>query len=280
MAFKMNKKLSTEGLNKADPPSTWDKISNKIKHYTDPVNAARLLALGPIGEGALSFVKGQLAGNIRPVGYGKDPVAKFTNALVKPDIGSANWRNKYGRQRRNIQPWELERQDLMSMLMNDGLPSGNSGIGVSNYKPSNAAESSVYYNSPSTEQSILNNLRENPDLIKQFQDRDGVKTHVGYGMDTDKGTSEQGNVLGNYKMTLQKDKEGREYIDYSDVWDLQPFKNNRSKELTFKVNSSKRNKGATKITDALQTAAGVKAPQIYGRVYLDQLTIEDKKQQE
>ena len=269
MAFKMNKKLSTEGLNKADPPSTWDRISNKIKHYTDPVNAARLLALGPIGEGALSFVKGQVADNINPVGYGnygrikgsKGVMSKLTNSLFNSQGWSANDKVTA----RSGMPHIKERHDLLSMLMNDGLPSGDSGIGVSNYRPSWAEKSSVYYNSPATEQSILKNLRTNPDLIKQFKDRDGIKTHVGYGVDTNESTSKQANVLGNYRMTLQKDEEGREYIDYSDVWDLQPFK---------------RNKGKTIITDALQTAAGIKAPEIYGRVYLDQLTIEDKKQQE
>ena len=257
MAFKMNKKLSTEGLNKADPPSTWDKRSNKIKHYTDPINAARLLLLGPIGESVLSFVKEKVADNINPFGYGSNPVSKLTKSLFNPQGWSSNDKVK----ERTDNPAVKERQDLLSMLMNDGLPSGDSGIGVSNHRPSWADKSSVYYNSPATEQGILNNLRTNPDLIKQFKDRDGVKTYVGRGL----GSQGAGNVLGNYKMTLQKDKEGREYIDYSDVWDLQPFKSN---------------KGKTIITDALQTAAGIKAPEIYGRVYLDQLTIKDKKLQE
>jgi hypothetical protein len=271
---KINKK---EEGGELDPPTAWEQAMQKLKHYSDPVNAARLLTLGPIGESALSLGKSQIAGNINPVGYGtsvarkptsgentlyqdatsrhKGPISKFTNALVEPALGSANWTNKEGGPKKNIQPWELERQDLLNMLVNDGLP-GSSGISVSNYRPSNSNKDSVYYNSPATEQSILNNLRENPDLLKQFKERNGIKTHVGYGLNTTQRTSDQGNVLGNYTMTLQKDKDGREYIDYSDVWDLQPFKTS---------------KGATKITDAFQTAAGMKVPKVYGRVYLDQL---------
>ena len=56
-------------------------------------------------------------------------------------------------------------------------------------------------------------------------------------------------------MSIQADEDGREYLDYYDKWDIQPWK--------------KSNPTLTKITDAAQKFAGVTAPEIYGRVYLD-----------
>jgi len=309
----MNKKLSDGGLEKTntsefagssvaqgenavesnDPPTKEDPsvidsmlsgISDKLQHYSKPKNIARLLTMGPLLEGGLSFAKNQIAENLNPVGYGntvsnkknknlsgesrllkdvnsrhKGPAYKLLDALA----GNTQGRSAKDKvESRSDIPFVKERQDLLQMLMNDSSPKGGS-ISESEYKPSFAVSGHKYYNSPETEASIMRDLQNNPDLMSQFKDNGtGIKTHTGYGVNDNQSAEEQGNVLGNYTMTLQKDKDGREYIDYYDKWDLQPYK---------------RNKGATKITDALQSMAGIEAPEIYGRIYLDQIN-KNKKQ--
>ena len=51
------------------------------------------------------------------------------------------------------------------------------------------------------------------------------------------------------------DKDGREYVSYYDTWDLDPFDNNT----------------LNKISKSVQSSVGINAPEIYGRVYLDEL---------
>ena len=278
---KINKKEEGGELDpptKEDPPSTWDKLKNAARHYSKPTNMARAALLGPIGELGLNYIKGRVAENINPVGYGesfntrtqtpdpgliKGPLGKVLNAVVEPQGGSAAW-NENG-----SDAWLSERQDLLNMMMNDQLPSGRlsrdgkRGIAVSQYRPSNAIEGTTYYNSPATEASIIRDLQKNNKLLDLFKaNKDGVKTYTGYGVDDTQGAHGQGNVLGNYTMTMGKDDKG-DYIDYYDKWDLQPWKGT--------------NKTLTKITDAAQKMAGVVTPEIYGRVYMSDIEGNQKK---
>ena len=262
---------------KENPPSNWDKLKNAARHYSKPTNMARAALLGPIGELGLNYIKGRVAENINPVGYGesfntrahpkdgivKGPIGKVLNAIVEPQGGSAAW-NENG-----SDAWLSERQDLLNMMMNDQLPSGRlshdgkRGIGVSKYRPSNASEGTTYYDSPATEASIIRDLQKNNKLLDLFKaNKNGVKTYTGYGVDDTQGAHGQGNVLGNYTMTMGKDDKG-DYIDYYDKWDLQPWKHT--------------NKTLTKITDAAQKMAGVVTPEIYGRVYMSELENNQKK---
>lgn len=257
----------------ANPPSFFDKLKQTASHYSKPMNLARAAILGPIGEAGLQYIKGRVADNINPVGYGdnygvnvnpgaavRGPAGKLLNAIAEPQAGSRAWNDDSWAT--GSAPWLSERQDLMNMMMNDDLPSGvlsddgKRGVGVSQYRPSNAVEGQTYYDSPATEASILADLKKNPELLEKFKaGKDGVRRYTGYGVNDTQSANEQGNVLGNYRMSIQADEDGREYLDYYDKWDIQPWK--------------KSNPTLTKITDAAQKFAGVTAPEIYGRVYLD-----------
>ena len=91
-----------------------------------------------------------------------------------------------------------------------------------------------------------------------------------------------GNVLGSFTVNRGSDDRG-EYIDYYDVWDLNPISS------TMKAKYSEGATNAVRAAEDFFTrdVMGMKAPEIYGRIYFDELdsgmrpmrTIKDKNAQ-
>ncbi len=148
---------------------------------------------------------------------------------------------------------EHERRDLMSIMM--GTPQEFNSIGKSQYKPSNSTdENATYYKSQVTEDTI----RENYKSFIQNMDSNGTDKVLTYQAgDNIRRDKVNRNVLGRFTVGKGIDDDGREYLSYYDKWDLQPFK--KSSNLL------------TSVTDKLQYLAGIEAPEVYGRIYKDEL---------
>ena len=145
----------------------------------------------------------------------------------------------------NIAPLQ-ERQDLLNILL--GVDQEYNSIPIQDeYKPSKSKDAdTVYYKSPATESYIINQLQKDPqEFIRQVR---GYKDGVNYWAGDDQNV----NTLGNFTLSIGEDDKG-EYISYYDIWDLQPFKNET----------------ATTVSDAAQSLVGLNAPEVYGRVYLE-----------
>ena len=73
------------------------------RSITDPINprpstnepsiVSKLLGANPVvagGKALLDLAKNQIANNIRPVGYGDNPVSRVASAMFKPELGSVS----------------------------------------------------------------------------------------------------------------------------------------------------------------------------------------------
>ena len=111
-----------------------------------------------------------------------------------------------------------------------GQPQKHNTIEESLYKPTKSKNpDATYYTSKQTEKSLIKMLQRNG-----WNDFDTLKNF--------------GGVLGQFKVDKGEDEKGK-YISYYDVWDVEPLDNVLSKDM--------------------QSKFGVNAPEIYGRIYID-----------
>ena len=232
----------------------------EVKKY----QAGAFLAAG-IGK-AVNTAKQRIADNIYPVGYNAmapqsilpmadlesiTPFERLYSAVIKnePEPGSKKHSDQEdnGRTKHNL----LERQNILAYAM--GQPNN---LQESQYKPTKSKNSdSVYYRSPRTEWNLENELTEYASrgeglnlLIDKYSNSD-----PGYHDSTGKDDTDIINVLGNYTIDKGEDSQGT-YISYYDKWDLDPFPGN------------------TKLSSTIQKGIGVRAPEMYGRIYYDPKT--------
>lgn len=124
-----------------------------------------------------------------------------------------------------------ERIDLMNMMLN--RPQVHNTISESQYRPTTSKDKdAVYYSSKQTEEEIINQY---------------IKSDKGWERARIKGS-----VLGNYTIDRGTDEDGREYISYYDKWNINPTKGLIGDKTIDKI-------------------FGMKSPEIYGRVYLDEI---------
>jgi uncharacterized membrane protein (UPF0127 family) len=213
-------------------------------------------------RGLVQEGKRRIADNLFPSGYASEsqnklPEQRLYDALIlnQPEPSS---RADLGPRPENPSRRYLsleERGNLLGYAMgqNDNLPPAD-------YKPSDAQDTdAVYFKSPTTEQNLIEKLESEEDALKwinrQTADGDGgIDYHTGVDL----------NVLGNYTLDKGQDDKGH-YISYYDIWDLDPFKDKTRKA----------------VSDAVQNIAGVRSPEVYGRIYYDPETgkpITEKKQ--
>jgi len=228
-----------------------------------------LMSLGP--KAALTAAKSRLADNIKPVGYA-NAKERLYNALVlnQAEGGSPaqlrasdsllseeakKHRESLGGNRYN----NHERSDLFTALL--GL--GDEGLEKSQYREG-------AYRSPTTEGMLIEQLTGLSEEDRELQIEDmmrGASYH---------GSHRAGNnVLGNFTVNRGKDEKGA-YIDYYDVWDLNPFSQANDSFLgSYKNEPLGRTVGKAEIM-AQEALFGKKAPEVYGRVYLDDIPRDQK----
>jgi hypothetical protein len=179
-----------------------------------------------------------------PFGYG-DIKERLINTIVKdkPEPGSQTDPDKFHNrlywnpeQKKYVymeyDTHEKERLDLLNMLLK--RPQVHNTISESQYRPTKSKnKNAVYYSSKQTEEELRERFKEGyPDT--------GITGHT------------TGTVLGKYHIDHGKDEDGRKYISYYDKWNLNPTKGLISDEV-------------------IDLTLGLNSPEIYGRVYLDEL---------
>lgn len=215
-----------------------------------------------IAKGLLAEGKRRIADNIVPSGYASEeenklPGQRLYDAVVlnQPEPSS---RADLGPRPENPSREYLsmeERRNILGYVMGQ-----HNDLPLADYRPTEAQDTdAVYFKSPTTEQNLRDKLESQEDALRwiNWHTANGDR-RVGYH------TGVQLNVLGNYILDKGKDDKGH-YISYYDVWDLDPFRGRAGKA----------------VSDAVQSLAGVRSPEIYGRIYYDPETgkpITEKKQ--
>jgi hypothetical protein len=187
-------------------------------------------------------IRKRIAENLEPYSYEK-PLKRLTDAVIfnkkNPDrldadearLGPMWWADRTDRFSATT-----ERMDLLNMTM--GQPQKYNSIAKAIYKPTKSKDPDAeYYRSIVTE-----------NKIKQLIKDDNLVPGYGYA----------GGVLGEFKIQEGEDEKGK-YYSYYDKWDLNP--------LDHSIGSPKINKLVDKVTKAV----GITPPEIYGRVYLNDL---------
>jgi len=187
-------------------------------------------------------IRKNIAENLEPYGY-DNPVKRVFNAAIgKKDSDRLDSENDgmWWADTPKLEA-ETERMDLLNMTM--GQPQKYNSIEKAIYKPTKSKDPDAeYYRSVVTENTIKKLIKDKKlDLNKQ---KDGY-TYAG-------------RVLGKYKIHKGEDEKGK-YYSYYDKWDLNP------------LDHKYENKKINKLVDNLTKAAGVTPPEIYGRIYLNDL---------
>ena len=157
------------------------------------------------------------AKNLVPVGYGFELHGKegVLNTILQTALGNEDPRYKdtasYGDAvKRHLdrfpmkkEGWRVERADLLNMLMGESQKYGS--IPVSDYQIE--GDPTTYYSSPVTEKEIREEIEKSKDNSEEYWKNHKINVS---------------GVLGNYTTTLGEDEKGK-YIDYEDVWDLNPL---------------------------------------------------------
>ena len=153
---------------------------------------------------------------------------------------------------------EAERQDLLNLMLGQDQKYGS--IAPAIYKPTKAKDPDAeYYRSRVTEDWIKSMLLK-PQISEDKDNSDQLVDRSWYG-----------SVLGNYTLNKGVDEKGH-YISYYDIWDVNPLSADSSVHDTSMISRG--------LDTMIQSAAGNKPAELYGRVYYDPETlqpIEEKK---
>ena len=187
-------------------------------------------------------IRKRIAENLEPYSYEK-PLKRLADAVIfnkkdpeRLDADEARYGPMWWADRTDDFASTTERMDLLNMTM--GQPQKYNSIEKAIYKPTKAKDPDAeYYRSIVTE-----------NKIKQLIKDDNLVPGYGYA----------GGVLGEFKIQEGEDKKGK-YYSYYDKWDLNP--------LDHSIGSPKLNELVDKVTKAV----GITPPEIYGRVYLNDL---------
>ena len=263
---KLNNKnlLNTKG---ADQYRGLSKASNNLKGLaTETYNLGipnmkiqKLYKKGGFLNMITNPIRKNISENLDPLSY-EDPVKRVFNAAIGKKDPTRLDSEMYGNgaesnymwwsdpSRKNIADNDhmTERMDLLNMTMNQ--PQKYNSIQEANYKPTKSKNSDAkYYKSVITENAI--------------------RKEIPNGLDS--GYTYLGGVLGKYKIHKGEDEKGK-YYSYYDKWDLNPF-------------DTYENKTINKVVDKVTRSVGVTPPEIYGRVYVDDLeqeqTVGEKQNQ-
>jgi len=232
-------------------------------------------------------IRKQLAEHLYPVGYDGSrineeneverygPLGKIYNALRgREDTSILRDRLENTMPPDKYKALIQEREDFLQLVM--GQDQKHNTVNASKYRPSDSKDkNAVYYTSQVTEDLLKEFLSsEGGELNTVIDDKNPIKrSKPGSGIDskdqdipwmvktrkdfTGKKVVNAEGTLGNFTIDRGTDEDGREYVSYYDKWDLDPFKVD--------------NKSVNAIMDKVQSAVGVNSPEIYGRVYLDEL---------
>ena len=198
--------------------------------------------------GFFGKIRKRLAKNLYPVSYSGDPDEDgvLGGPIDKVALALKGKKSVFDDRTGNKDEDSLaiqERTDLLQVLM--GQDQQYNSISESKYKPTKGDNiDGTFYSSSLTEDMLRNKL-----------------THSGWD-EFPTQTVTGGGPLGNFTIDKGEDERGK-YVSYYDKWDLSPFK-----------------KGfMNKVSDKIQSWAGINPPEVYGRVYMDEIgNVSSKKE--
>lgn len=265
--------------NKEKPPiSTVAKIIGKaLIPGAGPLYAARDIA------SRISL--NRMAENLAPYDYstpGTTAVQRFIDAV---------FRNKKEEDRAMLEKelqfdndtWgnPKERIDLLQMLA--GKQQKYNTIKESKYKPKKPEEGTQYYSSSGIENEIVKELGLSGKDIKSAKDiLDIIQPIASIDPKTNKPMIGKGGVvttvpgLGQATYSAKRDSKGRVYLEYKDIWDLNPSSGLYADEKKAGGLTAEglKNMGIEFVKDAATNIVNATAtpPKVYGRIYFDPKT--------
>jgi hypothetical protein len=207
---------------------------------------------------ATEGIRKNLAENLIPYGY-LNPLEKLYKAGVKGEKSHARTNmEEYGIEKKvqglGKYNTNIERIDLLNIVM--GQPQEHDSMQESEYKPTESKDpDATYYRSKQTEVEIKDAVRAKgiDKVLTESQEDEYYDYQPG---------RRGGSVLGTYKIDKGVDEKGH-YISYYDIWDLNPIPETGVDTIDV---------GVGKVASYLTKKAGMKSPEIYGRIYYDPKT--------
>lgn len=193
-----------------------------------------------------------LAENIDPLTYGKYGDRIFDAVVYDKKEPGREYSDRTGGK-----PGMKERVDLLNMVM--GRPQQYNTIKESQYRPTKTKtdDSDVtYYTTQQIEDDLIRKISRKKDKGELDSWIDNVKLNKEL-VGTKYERVNRARIMAKYSLDHGVDKDGREYISYYDKWNLNPTKGKISDETIDKT-------------------LGLNSPEIYGRVYLDELKEKEK----
>lgn len=230
----------------------------------------------------------RMAENLDPYNYasgGKTAVQRFYDAVIenKKEADRAET-EQYIEKGYGKKPYEAfkERVDLLQMLANK--PQKYNTIEESKYRPDkNAKEGTQYYSSRSIEDKIIEDLglggkdiRSAKDILDIIVPKASIDPKTGKPMIRPAGVVTTVPGLGQATYSAKRDPQGRIYLTYGDVWDLNPTQGLYAdeKKASYGTLEDLKNmavSGAKGLASNVVNATAT-PPNVYGRIYFDPKT--------
>ncbi len=219
---------------------------------------------------ATEGIRKNLAENLTPYGY-SDALGRIYKAGIKGEQDPTRTRMESSVENptEEVSEYEYfspenntedeERIDLLNIVM--GQPQKYDSMQESEYRPTESKDpKATYYKSEQTEAEIKNAFKielKGNTVEEALAEVTSGSTLVNVG-----DGRRQGSVLGKYKVDTGVDEKGH-YISYYDIWDLNPIPETGVDTIDV---------GVGKVASYLTGKAGLKSPEIYGRIYYDPKT--------
>ena len=231
----------------------------------------------------LSNWKKNLSNNIYPYSYGQDmqltpegdwvsnisPLERMYDAIFldKKEV-SRGALDKEGETKQITERTQegQERVDLLNVMLGEDLTYNS--IRPSEYRyPKASNPDTKFWSSPTTENELAKELLYYADQYEYYKKHPEEK--ASYNMfgapapDRLLKRSPYGDVLGRFNINKGKDEKGS-YVEYYDRWDVNP--------LSDKSGHGGKGTISEGFENIIQSALGIKPPEVYGRVYYDPKT--------
>lgn len=236
----------------------------------------------------------RMAENLDPYSYaagGKTVVERFRDAVIQNQKEADRAETEqYIEKGYGMKPYTAfkERVDLLQMLA--GKPQKYNTIEGSKYTPDkryapfkNAAEDTKYYSSKSLEEEIIKDLglegkdiRSAKDILDIIVPKASIDPDTGKPMVRPAGVVTTVPGLGQAIYSAKRDPQGRIYLTYGDVWDLNPTHGLSAEPKLSSTGTAEelKNMGIKFVKNAATNIVNATAtpPSVYGRIYFDPKT--------
>lgn len=230
----------------------------------------------------------RMAENLDPYNYaagGKTAIERYYESVIKnkkeADRADTEQYIEKGYGKKPYTAFQ-ERVDLLQMLA--GKPQKYNTIQESKYRPDKSAkEGTQYYSSKGIEEEIIKdlglegkNIKSAKDILDIIVPRASIDPDTGKPMVRPAGVVTTVPGLGQATYSAKRDPQGRIYLTYGDVWDLNPTQGLSAEPKLASTGTAEdlKNMGMKFIKEAGTNIVNATAtpPNVYGRIYFDPKT--------